>query len=149
MKRSKKTLSFILCMALIAAMALSAAGCNGGMGDDAVSSMGTQAGVWTEDSVLGMGSTEFVLTVVDKEGSEIQLEIHTDKDTVGEALVELGVIAGDKGAYGLYVETVNGITVDYNKDGAYWAFYVNDEYAQSGVDHTKITEGDSYSFRVE
>lgn len=136
-------------MALIVAMALFAAGCNGGMGDDAVSDTGTQAGVWTEDSVLGTGGTEFVLTVVDKEGSEIQLEIHTDKDTVGEALVELGVIAGDKGAYGLYVETVNGITVDYNKDGAYWAFYVNDEYAQSGVDHTKITEGDSYSFRVE
>ena len=57
--------------------------------------------------------------------------------------------AGDEGEYGLYVKTVNGITADYDKDGAYWAFYVNGEYASSGVDSTPIAEGESYCFRVE
>jgi len=59
---------------------------------------------------------------VDKEGSETQFEIHTEKETVGEALVELGLIAGEESEYGLYVKTVNGITADYDKDGVYWRF---------------------------
>ena len=85
----------------------------------------------------------------DKEGNETQFEIHTDKEIVGEALLELELIAGEESEYGLYVKTVNGITADYDKDGVYWAFYVNGEYAQSGVTSTPITEGDSYSFKVE
>ena len=67
-------------------------------------------------------STVFTFTVVDKEGSETQFEIHTEKETVGEALVELGLIAGEESEYGLYVKTVNGITADYDKDGVYWRF---------------------------
>ena len=37
----------------------------------------------------------------------------------------------------------------YDADGVYWAFYVNGEYAVSGVDSTPIAEGESYSFKVE
>ena len=59
------------------------------------------------------------------------------------------MIEGDESEYGLYVKTVNGITADYDADGVYWAFYINDEYAQTGVDSTPITEGDRYAFRIE
>ena len=109
----------------------------------------TDEHVETEVSVLGTGSTEFSLTVVNQDGGETQFEIHTDKETVGEALLELELIDGEEGEYGLYVKTVNGITADYDKDGTYWAFYINGEYASTGVDSTKITEGESYSFKVE
>ena len=87
--------------------------------------------------------------MVDKEGNETVFEIHTDKTTVGEALLEVGLIDGDVEDYGLYVKEVNGITADYDVDGTYWAFYINDEYASTGVDSTNITEGDNYSFKVE
>lgn len=100
-------------------------------------------------SVYGEGSTQFLFTVVDKDGEETRMEIHTDKKTVGEALEELGIIEGEESEYGLFVKTVNGITADYEKDGMYWAFYINDEYAQSGVDATDITEGDSYAMKLE
>ena len=60
-----------------------------------------------------------------------------------------GIIEGEDGPYGLYVKTVNGITLDYDKDGLYWAFYENDEYALTGVDLTKITEGQTYAFRPQ
>ena len=151
MKRSNKLTSLILCMVLIVALALGTTGCNGSTGKDTSSGVGTDVNLKAEEngSVLGTGSTEFGLTVVDQEGSETQFEIHTDKETVGEALLELGLIDGEESEYGLYVKTVNGITVDYDTDGAYWAFYINDEYASSGVDSTKITEGESYSFKVE
>ncbi len=163
-KCSRKLLSFILCMVLIVAMALFTTGCNGstGSGDSAGSSTaaedagGISASTAAEDTggqaerkQLGEGSTTFLFTVVDQDGSETVYEIHTDKDTVGAALLELELIAGEEGQYGLYVKTVNGITADYDKDGTYWAFYVNGEYASAGVDATAITEGDSYSFKVE
>ncbi len=105
--------------------------------------------VQAEGTVLGEGNTKFILTVVDKEGAETQFEIHTDKETVGEALEELELIDGEEGEYGLYVKTVNGITADYDKDGVYWAFYINGEYAQTGIDVTAITEGDNYTLKVE
>lgn len=151
MKRSKKLTSFILCMVLIVAMALNTTGCNGSTGKDTSSDVGTEVNLQAGEngSVLGTGSTKFSLTVVDQEGSETQFEIHTDKTTVGEALLELGLIDGEESEYGLYVKTVNGITADYDTDGTYWAFYINGEYASSGVDSTTITEGESYSFKVE
>lgn len=76
-------------------------------------------------------------------------KIHTDRKKVGEALSELGLIAGEDSEYGLYVKTVNGVTADYDTDKTYWAFYVNGEYAQSGVDTTDIVDGDTYSFKIE
>lgn len=152
MKCSKRVSSFILCMVLIVAMALSTVGCNGSKDSGAASGdAGAQAGaeVQREGGELGEGSKEFALTVTDKDGNETQFEIHTDKETVGEALQELNLIDGEEGEYGLFVKTVNGITADYDADGVYWAFYVNGEYATSGVDVTQITEGDSYALKVE
>lgn len=100
-------------------------------------------------TVLGEGSTVFTLMVTDQDGNETAFEIHTDKTTVGEALLELDLIAGDESEYGLYVKTVNGITADYDVDGTYWAFYINGEYASTGVDATDIEEGGSYALKVE
>ena len=152
MNQGKKVSSFILCMVLIVAMALSTVGCNGSKDSGAASGdAGAQAGaeVQREGGELGEGSKEFALTVTDKDGNETQFEIHTDKETVGEALQELNLIDGEEGEYGLFVKTVKGITADYDADGVYWAFYVNGEYAASGVDVTQITEGDSYALKVE
>ncbi len=98
---------------------------------------------------LGRGEKTFVFTVVGLDGEETVFNISTDKTIVGDALSELGLIAGEDGPYGLYVKTVNSLTYDYNKDGKYWAFYINDEYAATGVDKTEISIGDTYSFRVE
>lgn len=70
-------------------------------------------------------------------------------DANAAALVGVGLIEGGDGPYGLYIKTVNGITVDYDKNGKYWAFYVNDEYANASVDLTDIQEGDSYALKAE
>lgn len=144
--KQNHSLSRFLCIVLIAAIALFTIGCqdNNAASSDAVSS-----GIAANGSVLGEGATQFTFTVTDGEGNESAFEIHTDKTTVGEALLDLGLISGDDSEYGLYVKTVNGITADYDVDGTYWAFYVDGEYAMSGVDQTEITEGSTYSFKVE
>lgn len=147
MKRFKTKLSCILCTVLIVAMALFTTACSDDTNANAVSTK--TAVIMTEGAVLGEGATAFHFTVVDKDGKEITCEIQTDKTTVGDALLELGLIAGDEGQYGLYVKSVNGLTVDYDKDGKYWSFYVNGEYGSAGVDTTEIVAGASYAFKVE
>lgn len=143
-----KRLPYII---LIIAMSLSMTGCGNSESDDSKASVAPAASqeTSTQDNVLGEGKHAFTFLIVDKDGTETTFEIHTDKETVGEALKELNLIEGDEGDYGLYVKTVNGITADYDTDQTYWAFYVNDEYAQTGVEQTTITEGETYSFRIE
>ena len=86
---------------------------------------------------------------MDLEGNEKTFQITTNKSTVGEALMDEGLLAGEPGPYGLYVKTVNGITLDYDKDGKYWAFYVDGEYGLTGVDETAIQPGSTYCFKPE
>lgn len=148
-KSNKKIASELLCMMLFMAMAFTTVGCNTDKAADNQPQAEAQASVETESNVLGEGQTKFAFVVVDKDGNETNFEIHTDKATVGEALLELELIAGETSEYGLYVKTVNGITADYDVDQTYWAFYVDDEYAMSGADTTAIEEGATYSFKVE
>ena len=94
-------------------------------------------------------TVEFTFIAVDLEGNEKTFRITTNKSTVGEALMDEGLLAGEPGPYGLYVKTVNGITLDYDKDGKYWAFYVDGEYGLTGVDETAIQPGSTYCFKPE
>ena len=146
----KKHVSLFLCMMLIAATALVTTGCNDSTQaqTEATTEQAVKAEA-AETQVVGEGATMFAFTVVDADGNETAFEVHTDKSIVGEALLDCDLIAGDEGDYGLYVKVVNGITADYDTDGAYWAFYVDGEYAQSGVDATNIEEGKTYTFKYE
>lgn len=144
----KRTKNFITLTLAVVLMAL-AVGCGSNTDANAKPETEQTANSDASAKIVGEGSKQFDFTVVQKDGSETSFEVHTDKETVGEALTELDLIAGEEGEYGLYVKTVNGITVDYDTDGAYWAFYVNDEYSQTSVDQTVIEDGCSYSFRVE
>ena len=148
----KHVLSLLLCVMLIAAMALSFNGCNDNKDTtstpESVAVTTTTADATTPTAV-GQGATTFTFSVVDLEGKTTTFQVSTDKTTVGEALLDAGLIAGDDSEYGLYVKTVNGVTVDYDKDGKYWAFYVNGEYAQTGVDSTNIEANATYSFKAE
>ena len=75
--------------------------------------------------------------------------MYTDEDNIGAALLGVELIAGEDSAYGLYVKTVDGQEADYDKDGHYWAFYIDGEYAMTGVDSTPIEDGKAYAFKYE
>ena len=93
--------------------------------------------------------TSFTVVTTDLEGNETTHKIKTDAATVGEALIEEGLIKGHTTDYGLYVDEVNGIALDWDKDGKYWAFYINGAYAQTGVDTTNVEDGAVYTFKAE
>jgi hypothetical protein len=107
-----------------------------------------EKGVWenaiyTENQTFGDGAKTVVVEVKAQEKT-VTFTIKTDKDTVGAALLEHGLIAGDEGPYGMYVKVVNGMSADYDVDQRYWAFYTNGEISMTGVDVTAITEGATY-----
>lgn len=134
-KKLRKLLPVAICIVLITAMALSLASCG-------------KAGKEADSSAQGEISS-FALTVIDAAGNEQGFVIETEEKTVGAALLKEGLIEGEEGPYGLYIKSVNGITADYDTDGTYWAFYINGEYAMSGVDTTEITPDASYMLKVE
>lgn len=131
----KKTICIFLILLYVAVLF---AGCNKGP----VYVDGTAK--YTEDTTLGEGSKTITVTVKDHEGKAVVFTIKTDAETVGDALMEHDLIAGDQGAYGLYVKVVNGLRADYDKDRAYWGFNINGEGAMTGVDMTEITDGGNY-----
>ena len=98
---------------------------------------------YLQDKEFGSGAKTAIVEVK-AEDQLVTFTVKTDKETVGEALLEHGLIAGEQGPYGLYVKSVNGITADYDVNQAYWAFYINGEFAMTGVDQTKIAEGETY-----
>lgn len=145
--RRKHWLSFLLCIVLIAAAAWVTTGCSSSGAEEESSVVGEA--VAKDGDTLGTGETEFPLIIADQNGNEIRITVCTDQTVLGEALQELGLIEGEEGPYGLYIKAVNGIRADYDKDQVYWAFYVNGDYAVSGVDVTEIRDGDEYALRVE
>ena len=114
----------------------------------ACSSQKTEENLWenavyTEDTVLGEGEKAVMVEVVAQDKSVI-FTINTDKENLEEALTEHNIVSGEKGAYGLYIKVVNGITADYNVNQSYWSLSKNGEYMQTGAGDTKISDSDKY-----
>ena len=100
------------------------------------------------------GAKAITVEVVDNNGEKATYETRTDAEYLRQALEELDdatdfAIAGDESEYGLYITTVNGVTADFNVDGAYWSVYVNGEYGMYGVDTQPVADGDTYSLVYE
>lgn len=117
----------ILCLLLVAITLLSFAACGKVDGDG------------SERTVRN-----FTVIVVHADGSEKTFTYESAETNVGPVLKEAGLIKGNDGPYGLEITEVDGEKAVYAEDGAYWAVYVGDEYALSGIDTTAITEGGVY-----
>mgnify|MGYP002773051535 CR=1 FL=1 len=97
------------------------------------------------------GSKEITVTVVDKDGNEKKYEHRTDAEYLRQALEEIEglTVEGEEGDYGLFVKKVNGMKADYDEDGAYWSFYLNDVYCNSSIDGQPVNDGDAFAIKYE
>ncbi len=159
MKKTTQKL-FILFLATVFAFSLAACGKQGetpktpdsnatGQTQSSEPNVATQTGLWENatyltDTEVGQGSKSFILEVK-ADNQQVRITVRTDEETVGAALLANNIIAGDEGQYGLYIKTVNGMLADFDVDQTYWAFYIDGEYAMSGVDSTDIKEGSVYT----
>ena len=138
----KKLLALVLAFVLTAAAALS--GCSTTPAETTAPPAETQP--VTE---VGEGAANFELTIVDKDGVTHLYRVHTNVGMMGEALTEVNLIDGEQGPYGMYIKSVLGQVLDYETDGMYWSFYVNGEYAQTGVDQIPVEHDGKYMLKAE
>ena len=94
------------------------------------------------DMELGKGAVTVTVEVVAGE-NKITFTVKTDEKTLDLALLEHELIEVTDGPYGYYVTKVNGIIAS-DDDNAYWAIYINGEYAMTGITSTEIVEGTVY-----
>lgn len=92
------------------------------------------------------GAKTYAVTVVHGDGTSKSFTYHTDEEYLGDALVAEGLITGYESQYGLTVESVDGEAAVWEENQAYWALYVGEDYATTGVSATPVHDGDSFKW---
>ena len=99
----------------------------------------------------GNGSKNITIEVKGADGNITTYEVSTDAEYLRQAMDEAEGLtySGTDSEYGMMVEVVNGEQAIYSEDNAYWAFYVNGEYGQYGIDSQPVDDGVTYSIVYE
>lgn len=97
------------------------------------------------------GSKSITVTVIDDKGTNTTYEQKTDAEFLREALEDIEdlTIVGEESEYGLFVKTINGVTADYDVNGAFWSFSVNGELCNNGIETQPVYDGDSFEISYE
>lgn len=90
------------------------------------------------------GSKEVTIHVIDDQNNVTTYDVKTDAKYLQGAMEDADGLkfSGKDSDYGLMVDTVNGLRADYDLDGAYWGFLVNDEYCDYGMNEQPINNKD-------
>ncbi len=135
MKQIKSALALLLCLASLFCLVACF---------DKVDATGVwEDATYRSDKEFGKGAKTVEVEVKVEEQS-VTFTVHTDKEMLGDALLEHGLIEGDAGPYGLYVKKVNGMTADYDVNQHYWSFSKNGEGLMTGVDMEAVEDGAHY-----
>ena len=93
------------------------------------------------------GGKTITVQVVLLEGESSDFTIQTDEEYLRGALESIDLIEGSESEYGLFVTTVNGVTVDDSKQ-QWWCFTQDGEMLMTGVDTTPIADGDHFEITL-
>ena len=86
---------------------------------------------------------KFTVTVVHADGTEKNFAYETNEKNLGDYLEAQGLILSEGADDGMF-HTVDGEKADWNENQSYWAFYLGEEYAMTGIYDTPITDGAVY-----
>ena len=96
------------------------------------------------------GSKKVQIVIIHKDGTEKKLEYATDLEFLSELLLEKELVTGyTSEEYGFTIEGVDGIVLDWSKDGAYWALYEGEEYATTSAAGIVLVDGGVYKLVYE
>lgn len=92
------------------------------------------------------GEKQVTIEVITADETSSLYEVLTDGEYLIDAMNNADGLTfeGEEGQYGMSISHINGVRADYLLDGAYWAFYVNDEYCNYGVSEQPIEDGDEF-----
>ncbi len=98
---------------------------------------------YKEDTTVGEGAHNVKIEV--KIGSKsVTLDVKSDKDNLADILTENELVEGETSAYGLYIKKVNGVSADYDIDGAYWGICKDGVPTPTGVSSITVKDGEHY-----
>ena len=96
------------------------------------------------------GGKHVTVVIVYEDGTEKKLEYATDLEFLSELLLEKELVTGyESEEYGFTIEGVDGIVLDWSKDGAYWALYEGDTYATTSAAGIALVDGGVYKLVYE
>ena len=95
----------------------------------------------TDASGNTVSGCHFTVIVVHSDKAEKTFTYTAPEGKLGTFLEAEGLIAGE--GDGMF-HTVDGEKTDWNVNQSYWAFYLNGEYAMSGIYDTDIVDGTVY-----
>ena len=92
------------------------------------------------------GEKQVTIEILMADETSSLYEVLTDGEYLIDAMNNADGLTfeGEEGQYGMSISHINGVRADYVLDGAYWAFYVNDEYCNYGVSEQPIEDGDEF-----
>ncbi len=92
------------------------------------------------------GAKSITIEVIDNVQDSQIYEVNTDAEYLRQAMEEAKGLefSGTESSYGLMIETVNGVTPDFNVDNAFWKFMVNGADCMYGVDTQPVEDGDAF-----
>lgn len=156
MKNSKKSLIsktgiITICAGLLGGTVI-LAGCSGSQTSDQTTTAATTDASTSADTKKEEKKVK--LQVVDKDGKTKEYDEETDSEFLRGVLDEISkdadfTYSGTDSEFGIMIDTVNGQRADYTQDGAYWAIYVNDQYANFGADSQPVEDGDTFALKYE
>ncbi len=94
------------------------------------------------------GSKTVTVTVVHADKTEKTFTYHTDEEYLDKVLIAENLIGGYEDQYGFVVETVDGIKADW-KENVFWALYIGDQQATTGISQVVVTDGGVYKLVYE
>ena len=89
------------------------------------------------------GGKDITVIVVHGDKTEKTVSYSTDAEMLGAFLEEKGLINAEGADPGMF-HTVDGEKADWNENQSYWAFYIGEEYAMTGIYDTPIVDGTVY-----
>ena len=95
-----------------------------------------------------VGTKTITVQIIVDGQDTVTKSITTEAAYLREALEEEKLIAGEESQYGLFVKTVNGVTVDDAKQ-QWWCFTKGGADLFTGVDTTPIADGDVFEITLK
>lgn len=96
------------------------------------------------------GQKNVTIVIVYEDGTEKKLEYVTACEHLSELLLEKELVTGyESQEFGFTIESVDGITLDWATDGAYWALYEGDTYATESAAGIVLIDGGVYKLVYE
>ncbi len=94
------------------------------------------------------GEKTITVTVVHADKSEKTFTYHTDEEYLDKVLIAEKLIEGYDDQYGFVVEKVDGEEANW-KNNVFWALYIGDQQATTGISQVVVTDGAVYKLVYE